>query len=92
LRINNIEFIFCGGCKSLYDRETVFKLLINELEHCEIKMLIIMNGCFRGCERNYSGEYDKVINIEKYLDLVNKNNNDPVLIVSKILKDINEQK
>ena len=92
MRINNIDIIFCGGCKSLYDREAVLNLLIKKLEHYKIKILIIMNGCFRGCERSYSVEYDKVVNIEKHLDLVNKNNNDPVLIVSKILKDINEQK
>jgi hypothetical protein len=90
LRTNNIEITFCGGCKPLYDREVVFNLLIKELEHCEIKTLIIMNGCFKGCERSFSTEYDKVINVEQYLDLVNKNNNDPILIVNRILKDINK--
>ena len=88
---NNIDFISCGGCKLLYDRSQVHDLIAKDLKQSNSKILIVMNGCFRGCEE-IDKKYDKIINVEKHLDLIDKKNNDPYLLVERIFDSINDKK
>lgn len=74
-----IEFKFCGGCNSQYDREKVYECLLKKLVYmisCDIrnKELVILNGCKKGCvkSKNYTNIYDKVINTQSFLISNNK--------------------
>ncbi len=87
LKKSNIDFIFCGGCKLKYDRDILSKLLEKELIKLKLRVLVVMNGCFKACEKVSFYGYDKIIEVNSYLDLINKDNN-PEMILNRILKDM----
>ncbi len=70
------EYLFCGGCNPLYDRNHAYKTLRVLLEEQELstdsayeEIIIIFNGCQCGCIRGPKGlsEKVKVINIQQYI-------------------------
>ncbi len=71
-----IEFEFCGGCILLYDRKRIYNIIsrISTDEESvnisfEKRILIILNGCQRGCidPEKFREKFDEIIDTQSYL-------------------------
>lgn len=70
-----IQFKFCGGCNPIYDRKKVYEDINRIIKKEEKKdeanktILVILNGCQRGCfnSKKFERVYEKIINTQNYL-------------------------
>lgn len=71
-----IVFKFCGGCNPLYDRMRVYNIVKQQFnteeavsKNLEKEILIILNGCQRGCITStaFKENFDKILNTQEYL-------------------------
>ncbi|MDK2919643.1 MAG: hypothetical protein PWQ37_2376 [Candidatus Petromonas sp.] len=72
----SVDFKFCGGCNSRYDRKMVYDSIRNVLQGKVVNnacykdtVLIILNGCQRGCisSKKFENLYDNIVNTQDYL-------------------------
>lgn len=71
-----IGFKFCGGCNPLYDRKKVYSIVSQLFNDEEVtdrglqkQILIILNGCQRGCvkPKQYKEIFDEILDIQQCL-------------------------
>lgn len=71
-----MEIRFCGGCNPLYHREKLYEKL-KLLPPSEEEVIIILNGCQRGCVNALGNK--RVINIQEYLVHIGKFHEEEIL-------------
>lgn len=71
-----MEIRFCGGCNPLYHREKLYEKL-KLLPPSEEEVIIILNGCQRGCVKALGNK--RMINIQEYLVHIGKFHEEEIL-------------